>query len=154
MVKCDLCGRDVVDYYDFYGCNLCLNCYSKDKELLIKELKIEDKIYAEKRSLSEWIQFLGIKASLRNSQFMGISSIFIVGFIGIITIYNFINDIFLTIIGASVILIVYYLIISKYLHKLSSESQMAEKLLDDIMNGKINEIDQIKERWFKKENSK
>lgn len=113
-----------------------------------------DKILAEKISLSEWIQFLGIKASLRTSQYMGIGSLFIVGLIGILTIYYIINDFLTTIIGASVLLIFYYLIISKFISKLSSESQRAENLLDDIMKGRIDGIDQIRERWFREENNK
>lgn len=101
-----------------------------------------------KPSLSDWLQFLESKASLKTSQQMGMSSIFIVCFMGLLSIYYIIGELIQTIIGTSALVIFYYGIISKLLNQISNESQKAEDLLNDIMNERIDGIEQIRERWF------
>lgn len=102
-----------------------------------------------KPSLSDWIQFLGIKATLKTSQHLGMASIFIVALIGIISIYYIIGNYILTIIGSSGLIILYIGTIKKFLNKVGDESIRAEKLLNKIMNEEIDDIDQIRKIWFK-----
>ena len=93
-----------------------------------------------KPSLSDWLQFLESKASLKTNLVIGIGSMFIIGLIGIITIYYIIGDFPLTVLAVIILIIIYYVSIRKIINQFADEARRAENLLDEIMKEKITRI--------------